>query len=221
MATSACTEYMLKENLSGASYTFSIIYENNEHAGIVNSFYQDFGVDFEKVAKIYSPDADGNCGYRAISMAKYKDTPYANRVEDSDSFKKSLSCNLSPCPIQYWFNTTDCPQIAAGAFGRGIAVFSKTLFNGKPFITSSFFAPLASEPTNYTIINILLDHNHFYLIETARTKTGRPVKFPIPTLNPYHKAIIKRNPALCVRDYSIVFEFITVTTFINNFTINQ
>ncbi|PHZ08064.1 uncharacterized protein RHIMIDRAFT_295435 [Rhizopus microsporus ATCC 52813] len=203
----------------------SITYENNEHAGIVNSFCQDFGVGFEKVAKIYSPDADGNCGYRAISMAiygnqnswkevkeqilktykKYKDTLYANQVEDSDIFEKSLSCNLSPCPIQYLFNITDCPQIAADAFVRGIAVFSKASFNGKPFKTSSFFAPLAFEPTNYTVINILLDHNHFYLIETARTKTGRPVKFPIPILNPYHKAFVKRNPTLCARDYSIVF----------------
>lgn len=151
---------MLKENLSTISYTFSIIYENNEHACIVNSFCQDFGVGFEKVAKIYSPDADGSCEYRAISMAvygnqnrwkevkeqmlkiyqKYKDTLYVNRVEDGGSFEKSLSCNLSPCPIQYWFNTTDCPQIAADAFGRGIAVFSKTSFNGKPFKTSSLFA---------------------------------------------------------------------------------
>ena len=119
--------------------------------------------------------------------------------------EKSLSCNLTPFPIQYWFNTTDYPQIAADAFGCGISVFSKTSINGKPLKTSSFFAPLTSEPTNCTIINILLDHNHFYLIETTRTKTGRPVKFSIPTLNPYHKALFKRNPTLCVRDYSIIF----------------
>lgn len=65
---------------------------------------------------------------------KYKDTLYANWVEDSDSFEKSLSYN----PIQYWLNTTDCLQIAAFTLGRGIVVFSKTLFNGKSYKQAAF-----------------------------------------------------------------------------------
>ena len=57
---------------------------------------------------------------------KYKDTLYASRVNDSDSLENGLSCNLFSCPVDYWFNTIDHPQIALDAFDRAVAVFLKT-----------------------------------------------------------------------------------------------
>lgn len=91
--------------------------------------------DEEKGACVYSHDKNGNCGFRATSMAvfndqskwqevkaqilqtfiKYNNTLYANRVDDSDSLEKGLSCNLSPCPLVYCFNVIYHPQIAADA----------------------------------------------------------------------------------------------------------
>ncbi|CEJ04751.1 hypothetical protein RMCBS344292_18704 [Rhizopus microsporus] len=130
---------------------------------------------------------------------KYKDTLYVNRVDDSDSFEKGLSYNLSPCPVDYWFNTIDHPQIAADVFGRAIAVFSKSPINGTIHISSSLFIPFAVEPANMTIINIFLCNSHFYLVQAATTKTGRQTKLPVPTTNPYHKA------AICSIDFFIMY----------------
>ncbi|CEG85030.1 hypothetical protein RMATCC62417_18765 [Rhizopus microsporus] len=75
---------------------------------------------------------------------KYKNTLYANKVDDSDSFEKDLSCNLSPCPVDYWLNTIDHPQIAADTFGRVIAVFSKASINGAIHISSNLFVQFAT-----------------------------------------------------------------------------
>ncbi|PHZ17121.1 uncharacterized protein RHIMIDRAFT_253030 [Rhizopus microsporus ATCC 52813] len=75
---------------------------------------------------------------------KYKNTLYANIVDDGDSFEKGLSCNLSPRPVDYWFNTVDYPQIAADTFGRVIAVFSKASINGAIRTSSKLFVQFAT-----------------------------------------------------------------------------
>ncbi|CAO3700969.1 unnamed protein product [Rhizopus microsporus] len=112
------------------------------------------------------------------------------RMDDSDSFEKGLSCNLSPCPVDYWFNTIDHPEIAADAFGRAIAVFSKSSINGAIHTGSTLFVPFATEPANMAVISIFLCHSHFYLVQAATTKTGRQTKLPLPLINPYHAAVI-------------------------------
>ncbi|ORE04532.1 hypothetical protein BCV72DRAFT_312636 [Rhizopus microsporus var. microsporus] len=174
---------------------------------------------------VYSPDKAENCGFRTISMVtfsdqnrwqevkalmmktynKYKDTLYANRVDDGGSFEKGLSCNLSLCPVDYWFNTIDHPQIAADAFGRAIVAFSKTSVDDTPHIQSSLFVPFVTNPMNMAAISIFLCHSHFYLIQAATTKTGRQTKLPLPLINPYHKAAIKKFAAIYPIDFSITY----------------
>jgi hypothetical protein len=139
------------------------------------------------------------------TFIKYKNTLYANRVDDSDSLEKGLSYDLSPCPLDYWFNTIDHPHLAADAFDRATEVFSKASINGEIHTSNNLFVSFVTEPTNMAVISIFLCHSHFYLIQAATTKTGRQTKLPLPTINPYHKAVTKKFAAICPINFFIMY----------------
>ncbi|OAD65674.1 hypothetical protein PHYBLDRAFT_175852 [Phycomyces blakesleeanus NRRL 1555(-)] len=161
------------------------------------------------ITKVFSPEADGNCGYRAIAMEiyqdqkkwlevkenmleaylKYQHTYYQGRMENGNMPASTnpliiiLKDKRSPLPQQHWFGTIDHPQLAADVFNRSVAVYWNT-----PRETGDcLFVPLTTTPEKFEPIIIILYINHFLL---AKRKPIR--NFTWPKINPFHKAIVKR-----------------------------
>ncbi|OAD78866.1 hypothetical protein PHYBLDRAFT_140919 [Phycomyces blakesleeanus NRRL 1555(-)] len=131
------------------------------------------------ISTIFSPEADGNCGYRAIAMEVYQDQEEWSKVKDKmlETFLKhqnnyyhgrmehgnmpasnnplirSLQDKRSPLPQQHWFSTIDHPQLVANTFSRAVAVYWNT-----PIETGDcLFVPFATLPEKVEPIIIILD----------------------------------------------------------------
>ncbi|OAD76498.1 hypothetical protein PHYBLDRAFT_165024 [Phycomyces blakesleeanus NRRL 1555(-)] len=131
------------------------------------------------ISTIFSPEADGNCGYRAIAMEVYQDQEEWSKVKDKmlETFLKhqnnyyhgrmehgnmsasnnplirSLQDKRSPLPQQHWFGTIDHPQLVADTFSRAVAVYWNT-----PIETGDcLFVPFATLPEKVEPIIIILD----------------------------------------------------------------
>ncbi|OAD75697.1 hypothetical protein PHYBLDRAFT_143948 [Phycomyces blakesleeanus NRRL 1555(-)] len=131
------------------------------------------------ISTIFSPEADGNCGYRAIAMEVYQDQEEWSKVKDKmlETFLKhqnnyyhgrmehgnmpasnnplirSLQDKRSPLPQQHWFGTINHPQLVADTFSRAVAVYWNT-----PIETGDcLFIPFATLPEKVEPIIIILD----------------------------------------------------------------
>ncbi|OAD66646.1 hypothetical protein PHYBLDRAFT_174940 [Phycomyces blakesleeanus NRRL 1555(-)] len=160
----------------------------------------------KKTKKIFSPEADGNCGYRAIAMEvyqnqerwpevkdkmlknylKYQHTHYRGRMEhghmpaSTNPLIISLQDKRSPLPQQHWFGTIYHPQLVANAYNRTVAVYWNT-----PRETGDcLFVPFTTTPDRFEPIILILDINHFLLAKRKPTRN-----FNWPQINPFHKAI--------------------------------
>lgn len=88
--------------------------------------------------------------------------------------------------------TPEIPRFASDALRREITVYTISSTTKKGVVTRShsfFFALLVKIPEILQVIYVLLKHNHFNLIEPAKTKTKRQAKCALPLVNPYHKHI--------------------------------
>ncbi|KAI9478176.1 MAG: hypothetical protein EXX96DRAFT_239107 [Benjaminiella poitrasii] len=129
---------------------------------------------------VLNPVGDGNCGFRCIAHAIYGDENVKFRVKqemkdwyeikydqiykgrvDADSVSRTLN-NFDEClSVDSWFDSVDCPQIAADLYNRAIAVYSETAGN-------TLFLPFRSEiPESNKPIVLYLSQTqtkHWYLI---------------------------------------------------------
>ncbi|OAD72427.1 hypothetical protein PHYBLDRAFT_146616 [Phycomyces blakesleeanus NRRL 1555(-)] len=143
------------------------------------------------ISTIFSPEADGNCGYRAIAMEVYQDQEEWSKVKDKmlETFLKhqnnyyhgrmehgnmpasnnplirSLQDKRSPLPQQHWFSTIDHSQLVANIFSRAVAVYWNT-----PIETGDcLFVPFATLSEKVEPIIIILDINHFLFAKRKNT----------------------------------------------------
>ncbi|OAD75552.1 hypothetical protein PHYBLDRAFT_166788 [Phycomyces blakesleeanus NRRL 1555(-)] len=171
------------------------------------------------ISTIFSPEADRNCGYRAIAMEVYQDQEEWSKVKDKmlETFLKhqnnyyhgrmehgnmpasnnplihSLQDKCSPLPQQHWFGTIDHPQLVANIFSRAVAVYWNT-----PIETGyCLFVSFATLPEKVEPIIIILDINHFLLAKHKNTRN-----FCWPKINPFHKRIIQKHG---LEDYSLMY----------------
>ncbi|ORE06844.1 hypothetical protein BCV72DRAFT_305160 [Rhizopus microsporus var. microsporus] len=107
-------------------------------------------MDIQNISCFISPEADGNCGFRAISIAVYgtetrwievKDrmletyircegSLYRDRfgVNEKANIVITLTCKAAPnMNFSHWFGTVDLSQIAADVFQRTAVVDSNVL----------------------------------------------------------------------------------------------
>ncbi|OAD80081.1 hypothetical protein PHYBLDRAFT_163130 [Phycomyces blakesleeanus NRRL 1555(-)] len=101
------------------------------------------------ITEVFSPEADGNCGYQAIAIEIYQDQEkwsevkenmleaylkyqhiyYQGRMENGNMPAStnpliiSLKDKRSPLPQQHWFGTIDHLQLVADGFNRSVAVY--------------------------------------------------------------------------------------------------
>ncbi|OAD73103.1 hypothetical protein PHYBLDRAFT_169357 [Phycomyces blakesleeanus NRRL 1555(-)] len=171
------------------------------------------------ISTIFSPEADGNCGYRAIAMEVYQDQEEWSKVKDKmlETFLKhqnnyyhgrmehgnmpasnnplihSLQDKHSPLPQQHWFGIIDHPQLVADTFSRAVTVYWNT-----PIETGNcLFVSFSTLPEKVELIIIILDINHFLLAKRKNTRN-----FCWPKINPFHKRIIQKHG---LEDYSLMY----------------
>ncbi|OAD68832.1 hypothetical protein PHYBLDRAFT_172691 [Phycomyces blakesleeanus NRRL 1555(-)] len=159
-----------------------------------------------QISQIFSPEADGNCGYRAIAMEvyqnqkrwpevkdkmlenylKYQHTHYQGRMEhghmpaSTNPLIISLQDKRSPLPQQHWFGTIDHSQLLANAYNRTVAVY----WNTSRETGDCLFVPFITTPDRFEPIILILDINHFLLAKRKPTRN-----FNWRQINPFHKAI--------------------------------
>ncbi|OAD69444.1 hypothetical protein PHYBLDRAFT_172083 [Phycomyces blakesleeanus NRRL 1555(-)] len=170
------------------------------------------------ISDIFSPESDGNCGYRAVAMEvyqdqekwpivkdemlktflKYRGTYYegrmdnGNRLTSMDSLIISLQDKSSPLPDRHWFGIVDHPQLVADTFNRSVAIYWKT-----PRVTGDcLFVPLLTIPDKIEPMIIILADNHFLLAKRKNTRS-----YPWPPINPFHKSIVQRHK---LEDFSVI-----------------
>lgn len=98
------------------------------------------------VAAMIDPQGDGNCGFRAVSLALFKNQDawketkklMLNNLErhqavyhtygvlDIEAFRQKLSSTETPARLENWFDTLECPQTAANTFNRAVVLFATT-----------------------------------------------------------------------------------------------
>ncbi|KAI8636325.1 hypothetical protein BD408DRAFT_438022, partial [Parasitella parasitica] len=112
--------------------------------------------DLAQAAGLINPVGDGNCGFRAVSVAVYGDEErwvevkqkllatlrsyqhvYTTYGLDLEEFEKKLGDVKAPCMLpneQYmWFDTFGCPQLVADTFSRPVVLLGSSArsFPGK------------------------------------------------------------------------------------------
>lgn len=201
-------------------------YDGSSDTSILRKLYFHSDFDSSTVKSIYSPVGDGQCGFRSLAMSlygdqnkwtdvkdqmletylKYKNTWYISRIDDPPRMTRILSCKLSPCTVDTYFDYIDCPQIAADTFGRIIAMYSISLdLDGSDYYSSTLFFPFTQHPKSTEVINIFLTSYHYYLIEPAKTENGSTVGYILPLINPFCHAFYLRFPEL--KEFDISHEF--------------
>jgi hypothetical protein len=201
-------------------------YDGESNQEVLRQLYLYSPFDSSITESLYSPKGDGQCGFRSLAMSLFGDqnkwievkkemfNTFLNyqsslgnfRFPDQEKFKNILSCYSSPCPPEMYFDFIDCPQIAADAFGRIVAVYSVNReHTGQLSYASSLFLPLIRLPSSSTVINLFLYNYHFYLIDPFRAENGSTVNYTLPLVNPYHTPILKRCPELLQFDLSSNF----------------
>lgn len=195
------------------------------------------------VAVLVDPRPDGNCGFRAVSLAVFqqedawrqvkktmlglfmKNTPLYQTygVENVVEAERILASTQSPCSAGFWYNTIECPQLTADAYGRPVVLFStslkvdkegnymvdelgETLYtkSSQTFVPSSYLDPTYM----FDPIVLLLSDSHFYLVELkTNPRSKKHIKFSNwPSINPYHKYAMKRHSKECPIDFSSSFQ---------------
>lgn len=100
-------------------------------------------MDESKIVGFVSPEGDGNCGFRAVSLAiygnqgqwtqvktdmlevfkKYHNNIYELYKPDFNKYNDMLSSTEKPCTnLEHWFNVTLCPQIVSDTYKRPVVV---------------------------------------------------------------------------------------------------
>ncbi|KAI9028988.1 hypothetical protein CLU79DRAFT_522744 [Phycomyces nitens] len=188
----------------------------------VRASLKDLALAPEKVSRIIVPKADGNCGFRAIGLAiykdeekwpevkdrmlakylQYRDTFYKKRIDSShDCFNRPSMMDIlqdksTPLPTKHWFDTMDCPQIVADTFDYAVVVYNE---NHKKECNNTLFLPFASQPVQREPIILYLQNSHFILVERKQTST----RMRWPAINLYHKNIVQQNH---FPDFSLVYD---------------
>ncbi|OAD75529.1 hypothetical protein PHYBLDRAFT_166766 [Phycomyces blakesleeanus NRRL 1555(-)] len=166
------------------------------------------------ISTIFSPEEDGNCGYRAIAMEVYQDQEEWSKVKDKmlETFLKhqnnyyhgriehgnmpasnnplirSLQDKRSPLPQQHWLGTIDHPQLVTDTFSRAVAVYWNT-----PIETGDcLFVPFATLPEKVEPIIIILDCCCWHFVNVFSLWFYRSRKFKQAILNIKNKAAKKK-----------------------------
>ncbi|KAG0166723.1 hypothetical protein DFQ29_000877 [Apophysomyces sp. BC1021] len=155
----------------------------------------DLQIPLKHVASIYNPQSDGNCGFRALSMAilgqedkwpmvklamcnRFRENISAYQrgfAYDPEIVLNILECQSSPCPQDSWFLVPDCAQLAADTFNVPIAIYTGTGKNSQLFLPVGL--PLRS--TASVIILQFINDNHIICVNL---KHG-VFDFPWPSIN--------------------------------------
>lgn len=106
-------------------------------------------IDLQQSVALVSPDADGNCGFRAVSLSVFghqdgwaqvkkmllntlrsHSSIYRTYGLDLEAYDRKLNCAISPClelSKQFmWYDTFGCPQLTADTFKRPVVLFSSS-----------------------------------------------------------------------------------------------
>ncbi|KAG2211158.1 hypothetical protein INT47_006277 [Mucor saturninus] len=170
---------------------------------------------------------DGNCGYRAVSLAVFDNKiAWIQTYELNEAYtSKNLQSTRAPCldDLSLWFDCYGCPQIVADTFKRPVFLHAITPKVDKYDITwkdndgniiytkdSITFVPLLGldlEIMNNPI-QLLFANSRFYVILPQidnKTKKAFKVK-KWPTLNFSHHKIFDAHRDICVNDVSNYFQ---------------
>jgi hypothetical protein len=195
--------------------------------------FQKIRLDDAKIAGIISPEGDGNCGFRAVSLAvygtqakwtqvkkemltvfkKYHDNLYSLYKPNYQKYYGMLSSTEKPCTnLDHWFNVTLCPQIVADTYKRPVVAYITASYINTHNQTieqqaEDLYLPLCDfelENKDQPII-LFLYSSHFYLVERSLTPNGKHKKIQYPQVNCLHKETVNQFPKDCTIDYSLLY----------------
>lgn len=168
------------------------------------------GISRTQISGYYNPRPDGNCGYRALAYALFKNeekyvfvktamllflnknqefykSHFGNSPDAKDplpgsfqSIMAKLQSKASASDSSNWFQFPEMVQLAADTFKRPIASYN-------PYNTNVTFVPFFSLPETTRPIALHLYNSHFYII--AIKEKSRPHWPPPPS---YHKSTCTR-----------------------------
>ncbi|KAI9349928.1 hypothetical protein BD770DRAFT_413143 [Pilaira anomala] len=166
--------------------------------GSKKHLFRGFDLDESKIVGLISPEGDGNCGFRAVSLSVY-----GNQGQ----------C-IQPCTIfNHWFDVTMCPQTVADTYKRPVVAYMLHTFHNKKNEliqqkAQDLYLPLCDldfQKKDKPII-IYLNSNHFYLVELGLTPGGKPKRITYPEISCLYHPIIQSFLQDCSQDYTIFYK---------------
>lgn len=196
--------------------------------------FRGIDLDESKIAGLISPEGDGNCGFRAVSLSvygnqgqwtqvkkdmlavynKYRDTLYTLYKPNHEQMYGMLTSTVKPCTIiRHWFDVTMCPQIVADTYKRPVVAYMLHAFHDKKNEliqqkAQDLYLPLCDldfQKKDKPII-LYLNSNHFYLVELGLTPGGKPKRITYPEISCLYHPIIQSFPQHCSQDYTIFYK---------------
>lgn len=134
-------------------------------------------IDLSRYFRFVDVLADGNCGYRAVSVSVYgteskwqlvKREMLAEYVKNRSvyenlchmSYGAKLEKCVAPANESLWFSTFDDGIIAANTYNRPILLYLSSAFRGNDHVFLPFISPDAKE-WEYPPIILFIENNHF------------------------------------------------------------
>lgn len=193
-------------------------------------------IDHSKLEVLLDPEGDGNCGFRAVSLAVYGNqdswitvkqkmletylknnkTLYSMYEPDDSIFTYMLTCTDAPnWDTRAWFTSCFCPQIVADTFKTAVYMYSRSVAiiestsppTENVMKNRSLFVPLQEVDPSVEPILLFLANNHYYVLKPFLTPTtGKHKKISPPPINPFHNGMRRNYPSQCPTDYTLFYQ---------------